>query len=262
MRSTAATQPATLLLDILAIENGVLIFTKRGPHARYQVGDAVPIVYHQGKPFYRIRSRNYRPDLLIKALKTNDPSVLDADTSRPLLRARSLERNAEIAAMVQQGMTYADIGAKYGVSRQRIKQIAAAQGVNSKEARAQRQAVALAEFHETRHTRRRKTRAYAIYARLKHRAANSGLEFDLTPDDFESLPTHCPVLGIPLNYDAGHSGPADNRLSVDRIDPAKGYTRGNIVLVSMRANRIKNDATPEELQKIADFYAQLCQEKY
>jgi hypothetical protein len=30
---------------------------------------------------------------------------------------------------------------------------------------------------------------------------------------------------------------------------------GNIVVVSRRANRIKNDATIEELEAVADFYA-------
>ena len=31
------------------------------------------------------------------------------------------------------------------------------------------------------------------------------------------------------------------------------YTKNNIAVISHRANSIKNDATPEELQKIADW---------
>ena len=39
--------------------------------------------------------------------------------------------------------------------------------------------------------------------------------------------------------------------SIDRIDSTKGYEKGNVWVISGRANRIKNDATPEELMRIA-----------
>jgi len=45
--------------------------------------------------------------------------------------------------------------------------------------------------------------------------------------------------------------------SIDRIDPKKGYVKDNIIVVSMRANRIKNDATVDEIRKVADFYEKL-----
>lgn len=46
----------------------------------------------------------------------------------------------------------------------------------------------------------------------------------------------------------------DNIPSVDRIIPSNGYVNGNIIIVSNRANRIKNDATLDELKKVYEYY--------
>jgi hypothetical protein len=37
------------------------------------------------------------------------------------------------------------------------------------------------------------------------------------------------------------------------IDPAKGWVKGNVIVVSHFAKRIKSDATPEELLRVADW---------
>ena len=49
--------------------------------------------------------------------------------------------------------------------------------------------------------------------------------------------------------------------SIDRIDPKKGYVKDNIIVVSMRANRIKTDATVDEIRRVADFYEKLLKNK-
>ena len=49
--------------------------------------------------------------------------------------------------------------------------------------------------------------------------------------------------------------------SFDRIYPKKGYVKGNIVIVSNKANRIKTDATVDEIRKVADFYEKLLKDK-
>lgn len=75
------------------------------------------------------------------------------------------------------------------------------------------------------------------------------------------LPDNCPMLGVPLNYEGGNgegwNGRTDNSPSIDQICPSKGYTKDNIQIISWRANRIKNDATPEELVKISQFMQKL-----
>ena len=50
--------------------------------------------------------------------------------------------------------------------------------------------------------------------------------------------------------------------SIDRINPKKGYVKENIIVVSMKANRIKTDATVEEIRKVADFYEKLFESSH
>lgn len=86
-----------------------------------------------------------------------------------------------------------------------------------------------------------------MYDRAKNRAKNQNIPFNIKLEDI-IIPKHCPMLGIEL---AGAVGIAsDNSPSLDRIDPKKGYVQGNIVVISCRANRIKNDGSIEEMEKI------------
>ena len=71
------------------------------------------------------------------------------------------------------------------------------------------------------------------------------------------LPSVCPVLGIPLFK--GKKRPGDNSPSLDRIYPNKGYMIDNIHIISWKANRIKNDASTEELRKIVDYFEKIDQ---
>jgi hypothetical protein len=59
------------------------------------------------------------------------------------------------------------------------------------------------------------------------------------------IPEYCPVLGIKLQ--PGSHSHQDCSPSVDRIDSTKGYTKDNVWIISARANRIKNNATIEEI---------------
>jgi hypothetical protein len=88
------------------------------------------------------------------------------------------------------------------------------------------------------------------FVRKKYHAAREGLVFDI---EFADLiwPDVCPVLGIPLDYLAG--GKSENTVTFDQIDPGKGYIKGNVMVMSWRANRIKNDGTAEEHRRIAEF---------
>lgn len=94
--------------------------------------------------------------------------------------------------------------------------------------------------------RRRKIRHWLGQAR--RRARDKNLPFDLKPSDI-SVPSHCPVLGIPLFTGKG-GGYNPNSPSLDRINSKRGYTRDNVCIISMRANVLKGDATLDELQKI------------
>ena len=89
-----------------------------------------------------------------------------------------------------------------------------------------------------------------IFHASRKRAKDKGLEFTLRLEDIV-IPTHCPMLGIPLFPTTGQAAHA-NSPSIDRLDPRKGYTPENTLIISHRANTIKSNATPAELRLIAD----------
>lgn len=88
----------------------------------------------------------------------------------------------------------------------------------------------------------------------KARAKKAGLEFSISRDDL-SLPVSCPILKHPLSVGIGHMH--DWSPSIDRINPLLGYVKGNVVIISYRANRIKNCATLDELKRLVNFYSRL-----
>lgn len=90
----------------------------------------------------------------------------------------------------------------------------------------------------------------------KRRAKELNLPFNITPEDFD-MPTHCPILGIRLCLTHNPGGPKDDAPSLDRIIPSLGYVKGNVIVISQRANRIKNDSSIEELKKVVDFLTQI-----
>jgi hypothetical protein len=85
---------------------------------------------------------------------------------------------------------------------------------------------------------------------IRTRALKKGLAFDLTPEDILA-PVHCPVLGIKLEYGASVANFASP--TVDRLRPELGYVKGNVNVISHRANTIKSNATSAEVQAVADW---------
>jgi hypothetical protein len=95
-----------------------------------------------------------------------------------------------------------------------------------------------------------------LYNRLKSSSKKRNIPFNLKVTELNSLtfPISCPILGIPLTVNREQS---DNSYSIDRIDSNKGYEIDNIIVISWKANRLKNNASSEELQKISEFYKNL-----
>lgn len=94
----------------------------------------------------------------------------------------------------------------------------------------------------------------------RRRAKRKGIPFGITETDLLPLPTHCPVLGMKLTYGPGRGRKLyDNgaAASLDRIHNDRGYVNGNVIVISLRANLLKGQATIAELCKIADFYRRL-----
>lgn len=85
----------------------------------------------------------------------------------------------------------------------------------------------------------------------KRRAKEKNIEFSININDI-IMPEICPVFGIPLLV--GDDRSIDNSPSLDRINNTKGYTKDNTIIVSHKANTIKNNASIEDLEKIYHFY--------
>jgi hypothetical protein len=93
-----------------------------------------------------------------------------------------------------------------------------------------------------------------IYNHLKKSAKKRNIEFDLTITDLYKIdyPISCPILNIPLKF---HKGVVeDDSYSYDRIDSEKGYSLENLQVISMKANRAKNNLTLEEIKLLSNFY--------
>jgi hypothetical protein len=86
--------------------------------------------------------------------------------------------------------------------------------------------------------------AWIMYHNAKRRARELQIPFNITFKDIV-IPTHCPILGFELTSNNRETNP-----SLDRVIPELGYVVGNIKVISMRANRLKQDATMEELSQI------------
>jgi len=93
-----------------------------------------------------------------------------------------------------------------------------------------------------------KTPIFYMFHDAKSRAKQRDLPFTITMDDI-IVPEVCPVLGIPLLSE----GSRENRPSLDRKVPEKGYVPSNICVISFRANRIKSNATPTEIRSILSY---------
>ena len=89
-----------------------------------------------------------------------------------------------------------------------------------------------------------------LWQQVRQRARLKGIEFTIEPEDL-FIPEHCPVLGIKLR--APGAGLANESPTVDRFDPAKGYVRGNVSVMSMKANRFKNNATLDDLVRLVTW---------
>ena len=93
-----------------------------------------------------------------------------------------------------------------------------------------------------------KFREQVLLNSARYRAKRDGIPFDLTLEDIV-IPEVCPVLGIPLHHNTSR-GTSDNSPTLDKIIPELGYVRGNIAVMSAKANRIKSNASLADLAAV------------
>jgi len=169
-----------------------------------------------------------------------------------------IDWEAELPEMKRRGsmgMTMTQLAKHYGVSRQRIKQIVDRYIPSWKDEYGYAVNRKVAENYYAKKWGVKEDTALYDAKRKKYRnkkaiAKSRGIPFDLDFGDI-AWPSHCPVLGIELNYFAETR--EEGSVSFDKLEPSKGYVKDNVVIMSWRANRIKNDGTAEEHRSIAVF---------
>ena len=90
----------------------------------------------------------------------------------------------------------------------------------------------------------------------KARARKRDLEHTLTLEELNSLFPQdmvCPVFGFTMQW----GNPKWSSPSLDRIDSTKGYTLDNCQIISNKANKLKNDATLQELKDLVNYLEDL-----
>lgn len=104
------------------------------------------------------------------------------------------------------------------------------------------------EFHEKVKKQKRESHKrniiHNIWRRAKQRAEKYGYDFNIEETDI-IIPKMCPLLEIPI--EVGSKDDYENSPSLDRIDNNKGYIKGNVWVISKKANSMKNSATQKEL---------------
>jgi predicted DNA binding CopG/RHH family protein len=90
-----------------------------------------------------------------------------------------------------------------------------------------------------------------ILSRVKSRAAAKNIPFNLDVSDIV-VPDVCPVLGIEIFTQPGLGTNQPNSPSLDRMVPELGYVKGNVRVISNRANLLKSNAEIWELEAVLE----------
>ncbi len=94
---------------------------------------------------------------------------------------------------------------------------------------------------------------YQMVYNAKTRAKKLGIPHDLHYTDLV-IPELCPVLGILLSK--GVDGRHDGSPSIDRVHNHLGYIKGNVAVISWKANKMKSDMTIGQLRSLVFYMEQ------
>ena len=189
-----------------------------------------------------------------------------------------IDRLDEIRGLINSGATVNDLMVRYDISKARLYQVLSTYGIETLKVGRVKY---LDEF-----TSGKSPAEHAKYAAVSKALAKAGLDKDQRLTYFRKygIPDACPILGIKLDYDIyldsrnvkkygkqmlstggkilrkpktlkdGWFGKGENSPTIMRIDLAKGFNDvDNVMVVSWRACRLRNDGTANEHQRIVDF---------
>ena len=105
-------------------------------------------------------------------------------------------------------------------------------------------------------------RLYKQLHNVKRRAIRENIPYDLDIEYFidkdpkpdgqkTGYPDYCPILGIKLELN--NKTTADNSPSFDKVLPERGYVKGNVQIISYKANRLKSNMSIEDFKKFIEY---------
>jgi hypothetical protein len=110
-----------------------------------------------------------------------------------------------------------------------------------------------AKRRENKSVMRRRPHAQRL-RHIRRRCKTKNLAYNLDENYLNSIQTKvCPVFNTVLNYSISTRMSDPNGAELDRMIPSLGYIKGNVKFISLRANRIKYDASVEEIEQILKY---------
>ena len=108
------------------------------------------------------------------------------------------------------------------------------------------------EYLEKRRKRHIKDPRIRIREGARVRALKKDIEFAIyTYKDVPEIPEFCPIYKIPLFVGKGVS--TDNSPTLDRIDNNKGYVKGNLQIISRKANQMKSNGDFKDIEMLYKY---------
>lgn len=96
-----------------------------------------------------------------------------------------------------------------------------------------------------------------LFLQAKYRAKTKEIPFDIEVSDI-IIPEICPILKIELKKSI--DGNREFSPSLDRIDNSKGYVKGNIQVISNKANTMKHNAGKDELINFSNWVKKIYEQ--
>lgn len=100
------------------------------------------------------------------------------------------------------------------------------------------------------HTPEQRRQIQTMLREAKRRAKGKDLAFDIRPEDIPWSDT-CPILRVSLERNKGNV--QTNSPTLDRVNSSFGYIRGNVRIISWRANLLKGNLSLEEAKRLVDY---------
>ena len=94
----------------------------------------------------------------------------------------------------------------------------------------------------------------------KTRSKSKNISFDIDKEYLKEIwpkDNKCPALGI--EFKRGEGMQIDYSPSIDRIIPELGYVKGNVQIICMLANRIKSNATPDQVIQVGTYFKKIAE---